>query len=351
VPRLSIIIPVLGSAGESLRDSQNASRRDAATWETTLVSVLENRPPDCEILVVHNAPYADPYDLAGEIRFLPVAGGMGLVESVNEGIQASRGGVVHLLASGVEVAEDWTGPALEHFQDMRVASVAPVVVDSLDTRVTVASGLAYSCRWGRVVRTDIPTATANNTACSHTPRADILGPLVQAAFYRRSALELVGGFPRAVGDGLADADLALALRFAGFQSILEPRSIVLATADCLAVPRPGFRQGLAAERLFWRAAPVLGWGKSVAAHPLGVFIEFVKALPRPSALAALLGRALGVCQMGSHRAHHQWLLDVERAAAVLFRTERAGRLRIDGPHTTGPSSMAKSSRLSAQRAT
>ncbi|MEX2141747.1 MAG: glycosyltransferase family A protein [Pirellulales bacterium] len=335
MPRLSIIIPVLGSA---------------ARLETTLISVLENRPPDCEILVVHNAPYADPYDLAGEIRFLPVASRVGIVECVNEGIQASHGSVVHLLASGLEVAEDWTEPALEHFQDPRVASVSPVVVDSLDTQVTVASGLAYSCRWGRIVRTDTPAATAITTTASDTTHIEVLGPLVQAAFYRRSSLELVGGLPRAIGDGLADADLALALRFAGYKGILEPRSIVLATADCLIAPRPGFRHGLAAERLFWRAAPVVGWGKSIAAHPLGVLVEFVTALPRPGALAVLLGRALGVCQMGSHRAHQQWLLDVERAAAALFRAERAGRLRIDGPHTPGQSILTKRTHASARSA-
>jgi hypothetical protein len=46
VPRLSIIIPVLGSS---------------TRLESTLVSVLENRPPDCEILVLLGAPYDDPF--------------------------------------------------------------------------------------------------------------------------------------------------------------------------------------------------------------------------------------------------------------------------------------------------
>ena len=37
--------------------------------ESTLVSVLENRPPDCEVLVALAGPYADPYELSGEVRF------------------------------------------------------------------------------------------------------------------------------------------------------------------------------------------------------------------------------------------------------------------------------------------
>jgi hypothetical protein len=319
VPRLSIIIPVLGSANR---------------LETTLVSVLENRPPDCEILVVHNAPYADPYDLAGEVRFLPVASRAGLVECVNAGIEASHGSVVHMLASGLEVTEGWTQPALEHFQDPRVASVSPVVVDSLDTHVTVAAGLAYSCRRGRVVRTDKPSATGTISRAEQAPGAEVLGPLVQAAFYRRSALELLGGLQRAVGDALADIDLALALKSAGYKAVCEARSVVLAPADgTLAASPPGFRQGLASERLFWRAVPVVGWGRAIVVHPLGVLIEFLTTLPRLAAFTALAGRLLAACEIRSRRTHRQWLRHLEESTAALLRAEGGEHLRIDGPHT------------------
>jgi hypothetical protein len=321
VSRLSIIIPVLGSADR---------------LETTLVSVLENRPHDCEIFVVHNAPYEDPYDLAAEVRFLPVPGGAGLVESVNAGLEASRGSFVHVLASGLEVTEGWTERAVAHFSDPRVACVAPLIVDSLNSNETLAAGLCYSCWRGRIVR----TATADPDR--HTaPGTPIMGPIVQAAFYRRSALDLVGGLPRAVGDGLADVDLALALRFAGYKATLEPQSIVRATPELLAATQSGFRHGLAAERLFWRAAPVVGWWKSLAAHPLGVLVESLQSLPRLSTLSTLVGRLIALCQLKSRRDHHQWLLDVKRAAASLLRAERSPRLRMDGPHMPAPTVSAK----------
>ncbi len=44
-PRLSIIVPYC---------------RDEAAFETTLVSVLENRPNQCEVLVPHDGSYQDP---------------------------------------------------------------------------------------------------------------------------------------------------------------------------------------------------------------------------------------------------------------------------------------------------
>ena len=55
MPRLSILIPALGSP-EAL--------------ETTLLSVLENRPHDCQVLVALGIDYANPYQLDDEVEFL-----------------------------------------------------------------------------------------------------------------------------------------------------------------------------------------------------------------------------------------------------------------------------------------
>ena len=75
MPRLSIIIPVLGNL-ELLED--------------TLVSVLENRPDSCEIIVVLDEVYEDPYELKDEIRFDRAPPGAGLVAGANLAIGLSR---------------------------------------------------------------------------------------------------------------------------------------------------------------------------------------------------------------------------------------------------------------------
>ena len=54
MPKLSILI----------------AAHDETSWRASLVSVLQNRPADCEIVVVHDESYHDPYDLAGEVRFV-----------------------------------------------------------------------------------------------------------------------------------------------------------------------------------------------------------------------------------------------------------------------------------------
>ena len=55
IPRLSIVIPMTTGAGD---------------LEDTLVSVLENRPDESEIVVVLARPYADPWNLRDEVRFV-----------------------------------------------------------------------------------------------------------------------------------------------------------------------------------------------------------------------------------------------------------------------------------------
>jgi cellulose synthase/poly-beta-1,6-N-acetylglucosamine synthase-like glycosyltransferase len=54
-PRLSIIIPAPG---------------DETTLEETLVSVLENRPENSEIVVVLGFGYHDPWSVGEEVRFI-----------------------------------------------------------------------------------------------------------------------------------------------------------------------------------------------------------------------------------------------------------------------------------------
>ncbi|MDZ4818113.1 MAG: glycosyltransferase [Planctomycetota bacterium] len=316
MPRLSIIIPVLSSAQR---------------LESTLVSVLANRPRDCEIVVTLNQPYDDPYDLKDEVRFVHVPESSGLVDSLNAGIEASRSSIVHLLSAGFEVSEGWTDGIWKHFRDPRVASVAPLLIDALDSHQVLAAGLEYAHQT-RVVRTPSKLDSLDEPT-------EILGPLAQAGFYRRSALELVGGLPSAVGDSLADVDLALTLSYAGYCCVLEPTCQVQASAtDFLPDGRSSFLNGLAAERLFWRTVPVVGWGKSILVHPWSVLGEFVMNLPRPKSVLRLLGRALGCCQIGNYRAHHQWLQDVQRAGAALLRAGRPMHIRIDSTHPAVSSS-------------
>ncbi|MFM8708725.1 MAG: hypothetical protein ACKOHK_11775, partial [Planctomycetia bacterium] len=57
-PRLSIVIP---------------TPADTAAMEETLVSVLEHRPDDCEIVVALGCDYADPWNIREDVHHLSLA--------------------------------------------------------------------------------------------------------------------------------------------------------------------------------------------------------------------------------------------------------------------------------------
>ena len=100
-PRLSIVIPAA----------------DVATLEDTLVSVLENRPADSEIIAALAVPYGDPWNIADEVRFVRAPAGTGIAACANLGVALSRGDVVHVLAAGWRATEGWADRALARFDD------------------------------------------------------------------------------------------------------------------------------------------------------------------------------------------------------------------------------------------
>jgi hypothetical protein len=273
VLRLSIVIPLLG---------------DQKQLDDTLVSVLENRPSNCEVLVVHNEPYDDPYNLAGEVQFIQAPRRARFVECVKLALSACRAPVVHVLACGVEVRAGWANAALGQFRDPEVASVAPLVVHCDDNQAVVSAGLGYRAEgvvW-RLGQGRTPEQVAEEPE-------ELCGPDALAAFYRRSALESAGGLSSAAADTLEAVDIALSLQKAGFRCIVEPKC--LAQVDAAAVrEKPGFRRGRDAERLFWRWASAHGRVRSLVAHAALLAGECVIGLWRPSMLMQLAGRAFGV---------------------------------------------------------
>ncbi len=310
MPNLSILIPC-NACGEAL--------------ETTLASVLQNRPADCEVLVVHQGPYDDPYDLKGEVRFVPVASGLGLAETINAGVEAAEGEVLHVLQCGVEIEDGWTRAALLHFEDPRVAAVSPVVLNADDREKVVTVGAAYGSAGTR--RECAAGASIRSRKLSQTR---IVGPTLLAAFYRRSAVGALSGFDRSVGDQLADVDLAMSLRAAMYRSIIEPDSRVYSRVP-LQARASEFQVGRYAERLFWRHAPAVGWAKALLLHPLAITADFLRAIRRPASLTRLIGRAAAWLEIRRYRNHYERLQTVSRPSPAAVDGKPA-HLRIDAAH-------------------
>ena len=308
MPRLAIVISAVGSI---------------ELLEGTLVSVLENRPADCEILVALNKPYSDPYDLQGEVRFVQAGARASSIGGINQAMAATRAPFVHLLASGCQVTEGWTDDALSRFGDRQIGSVAPLVLNAEHHERILAAGLGYRRGGKRYLVAQGRTELAPGDAGA------MVGACGFAAFYRKAALDATGGLSARLGHRQADLDLALALRAAGFAVALEPRSRVYAAAE-IERPESALRNSLHDERLFWRNVSRQGLVGSLAAHALLVATECVGSFPRPRMFAQLAGRALACCQYGNYARDRRPLTPLNRPSARLQPAH--DRVRIDRSH-------------------
>jgi hypothetical protein len=296
VPRLSIVIPCA---------------QDAVFFESTLASVLQNRPADCEVLVVQPRAYDDPYDLRAEVRFLQAPAESSTVDLINLGIESAAGTIVHVLSCDVEVIDGWTEPALVHFDDPTLGSVSPLVVGE-DGGKVVARGVLYAAGGRRKLRLRGPSRWRARSC-------HVVGPTLAAGFYGRQAVLDVGGFCCAVGEELADVDLAFALRAIGLRAVHEENSVVMSRASA-AVHRLSFRHGRQAERLFWRNAAASGWWRALLLHCWTVAGELVSNPHRPTIVPQLLGRALATCEFADYRRHHRQLQAILAAAQQSSRS-------------------------------
>lgn len=110
MPNLSLIVP---------------HRGDDARFEETLVAILENRPEESEIIVVHDGSYQDPYELKDEVIFVETERKLSLPQLLNEGLMASFAPIIGFVVDGTIVSRGWADEAIETLQrDSELASVA-----------------------------------------------------------------------------------------------------------------------------------------------------------------------------------------------------------------------------------
>ena len=300
--RFSIVIPCLG---------------DAAEFDGTLVSVLQIRPADCEVIVAHRHPYDDPYGLAGEVSFLHCQADS-LVELINEALDESSGDVVHILGCGLEATENWTAAPLAHFTDPDVACVSPLVCDR-DGQL-LSAGVYCSLGGARKVPADRRLMEAG----SGRLRAKIIGPTLTASFYRRDCLAALGGFEAAMTDHLADVAMAISLRDLGKLHVVESASRLTKIADHTEQALPRLGRARALERLFWRSAAGHSPALTLPLHLAHLAADCAAELASLRLIPALVGRAIGCLEIGAVQRHQQ-NLDSAREKLTELAKLRAAR--------------------------
>lgn len=290
--RLSIIVPAVGPQSD---------------LDNTLVSVLENRPANTEIVVPHAEKYQDPYGLSDEVRFVASDGDQPL-HLLNVGIQASRGEVIHLLHSGMEVTPNWTASILDRFDaEPDVAAIGSSIKGPSKAHL---AGVRY--RAG---------GTAKHVRVKRRQTAEIDGPCIEAGFFRESTLTAIGPFDEELGVHHANADTAAKLRRTGLQSVHEPASLIAGT---VCSRPPGYRSSQCIERIYRRHRRAIGPVPALQ-HLFTVATNVTRHGPSVGVISSMFGHCLGNVRSRISRSTNWEPSDDAGAKTILFPEQDAAK--------------------------
>ncbi len=207
-PVLSIVVPHLGN------DS---------SFESSLVSVLENRPRRCEVLVCHDGSYPDPFDLGDEVRFV-TSQSNDLPSLITTAAHAAQGRLLHVLCEGQQATEGWTDSAIDCFDDSSVATAAPVIGDA-NGKATQALG------WTQSSASLCAPVAAGKRTISRRDRAAVQGAYLPASFWRTDVVRSLDAVPTSGNALVAAVVWAAAIRTAGLRCYSDAESRVVAGVE------------------------------------------------------------------------------------------------------------------------
>lgn len=192
MPNLSLIVPHRG----------NDTR-----FEETLVAILENRPEESEVIVVHDGAYQDPYQLSDEVVFVETDRSLPLPHLLNEGLMASFAPIIGFVVDGTMVSKHWADDAMDALEsDTDLASVAiPTAIGGQTTYGVDGRSLNNSLRLKKGAihqRRQREICAASGLTCG---------------LFRRSVLLALGGLQGTTLTA-AEYDLAVAFSQLGLES-------------------------------------------------------------------------------------------------------------------------------------
>lgn len=263
--RVSIVVPHLG---------------DDALFEDSLVSVLENRPADCEVLVSHDGRYDDPFELGDEVRFVANEGRT-MPELIVGAAREARSRFVHVLGDGVKATEGWIDSALEKFEHEEAAIVAPIARRSVDGPITAAGWTSTTSRLAT------PLA-AGKRELGRRDAASIRGACLAASFWRRDELLEASEALTTTSRSAAQFGWSKLLAHHGWRCLLAEESVVIADEVMLGLSPS--RKGGATLRSIEAAIE----GDSFAGSVMSVGLAAISNLLRPSVWGEVTGEAMSI---------------------------------------------------------
>jgi hypothetical protein len=262
VPRLSIIVPY----------QQNDS-----TIESTLLSLLENRPENVEILLAHDGSYSDPYGLGNdELVIIDCDTRTNQIGLINQAVAASCSPVIQVIIPGTTVENGWTESAVSHFEDDAVAAVSPV---------TVCENAEYfGIGANELPRRAIIVDDHRHHECV---------PMINGGFFRRRTLLALNGFFEVGSREASEVEMGLAIQMLGYDAVLDHDSVITTSKTNFASQTGAYALGQLTGQL--ALAYSLIEGSQIVIEPLMTRLgRLATGLMNPSAVAERLGWVFGI---------------------------------------------------------
>ncbi len=261
-------------------------------FEETLASVLTFQPDGAEILIANEIPYHDPWNvqregvrLVSETRYGSFAG------LLNTAIASTQNPIIHILYPGTDVCADWSRTSLELFDDPSMAIVVPTVFDRLKSKRIFAMGVMFGS--GGTLRTI-------RRSQSMQIRHGIVAPHLSAAYFRKSALEQIGGFRDSLMPQIAYVDATLFLHETGWKSVVDLQGKITVRPNILPSPSP-YEWAKQLELLYFRWMGRQTSLGAVGSHWGAIAVDFWRHFPRLKAFQLLLGRVVGLASINERR--------------------------------------------------
>jgi hypothetical protein len=299
IPRLSIVVPV----GEN-----------EAAFEETLVSVLENRPAGCEVLVAHDGSYTDPFSIGDEVKFVKSPSGEA-IDAITVGAEAARARFVHILAPGFQAVEDWTGPAMDKFAYHDAAVVAPVICSQTANQVVAAGWQDTSFRLCQPLGAGEATITRQSASA-------IAGAYLQASFWRREVLHSLAAAFDAPSVSEASFAYAHLVNQAGWRCVLAEESILTTKLRVKDWDASSYKRG--------RHYRAIRKAVTLREKSMPLLVNLLRGITRPSSFAETLGQASYRSKMASTKRRLQFeevLEYIDRSVIPMHPRQSTARRR------------------------
>lgn len=257
-PVFSIVVPYAG---------------DDPAFESSLLSVLENKPPACEVLVVHDGSYADPFALGDEVRFV-VAGGRSLPAMMLQAAAQAQGRILQVVAGGHCATKGWTEGIFSCFDQDEVGAVVPLTLTA-DRKKVCDFG------WSQTNSKLYQPIGIGQRDASDRDQARIAGGPLLSTFWRTELLRAVGQLPHANDPIFASVLWTFVANSCGMHAVgnLDSRMLAHSLPNASSV-------SLATIRRIQALVTVVGDTSDLGFSPLG----FVAATLHPSRWSELWGR-------------------------------------------------------------